>query len=170
MLSATPTAAPTPTDPAEGFATGDVVDAATADQINTSWDAYNDDKAYQMADGSYVLIKGGEPVPAEVTADGNASLVELGATTAAMGGFTSQADDAMIVIAAAADEKAIVAGKVGAVVLSVGGAWTVLNAHNVFSSIVEPGWVPGSRDAAIAVAEAWAAEGAGARTYFIAGS
>lgn len=52
--------------PVEALEAGDTVPAEDASEINASWGGPMDDKAYQMPDGAYVLIKGGQPLPENV--------------------------------------------------------------------------------------------------------
>lgn len=59
VATETPTPAPEPV-------AGDVLSPEDAEQINSSWGLATDDKAYQLPTGEWVLIKGNEPLPANV--------------------------------------------------------------------------------------------------------
>lgn len=54
-------------EPEPELRAGDVLEEADASKINSSWGKPTDDRAYQMPSGEYVLLKGGEPLPANVS-------------------------------------------------------------------------------------------------------
>jgi len=61
--SRTPTEAP---DPLEGLVSGDVIPAEVAAELNASWGKQSDHRGYPMPSGEWVLLKGLEPLPANV--------------------------------------------------------------------------------------------------------
>ncbi|MGH8953692.1 MAG: hypothetical protein ACRDVF_01630 [Microbacterium sp.] len=66
-FSSQPVEAPVETDAPEPEQTsGAPISAEEAAEINASWGRVVDDRAYQMPDGQFVLIKGGEPLPENV--------------------------------------------------------------------------------------------------------
>jgi hypothetical protein len=67
----TPTIAPQPTDApdgvSEGTTAGDAISEEQAREVNT--DSSDGLRGYRMADGTYVLLRDGEPLPESVVAD-----------------------------------------------------------------------------------------------------
>lgn len=64
--TSTPDASTREADPLDGVTSGEPIDAELASTINAAWREYTHDKAYPMPDGTFVLIKGGEPLPENV--------------------------------------------------------------------------------------------------------
>lgn len=66
------TASPEPTSEPQA---GDTLSAEEAEQVNASWGRAIDDKAYPMPNGEWVLIKGGQPLPANVAQAVEAAII-----------------------------------------------------------------------------------------------
>lgn len=86
--SAPATPAPTSTDDASAtgdLSTGDTLDAQAAEKLNAAIRTAGDDRAYQSVDGSWVLLRKGDPLPetirASIEQNAGAAAAPLGTAT-----------------------------------------------------------------------------------------
>lgn len=154
--SAQPISSGGPTDSATSSpvqASGSPISAEDAAKINAAWGRVVDDKAYQMPDGQYVLIKGGEPLPENVNQAVYGSVAPPVSTAFSTHEFDAASQEAMN--AAIAVQEAATGRNVVVVIHGMGAApggggtpmWGVAGGNNDYTGT--------SREEAIAAAQKW---------------
>lgn len=73
--TAAPTETPAPAAPVVDAATGDAIDAQSAEQLNAAARSKADDRAYQLPDSTWVFLRAGDPLPEPVLAAASAAAV-----------------------------------------------------------------------------------------------
>lgn len=150
--TSTPAAVESPGPTAEPHA-GDILSAEDAQQVNASWGRLTDDKAYPMPSGEWVLIKGNQPLPANVAQAVEAAIIPPFATNYASSTFDGATQKAAN---DARDAQEAATGRKTAIVIH--------GMNAVGASGEEPRWSVGgdtasyngtSKDEAFAVAQAW---------------
>lgn len=150
---AQPSPPPTPDDQLEGKASGDPIDAELAATIDQSWLELTDDKAYQMPDGTFVLIKGGEPLPEKVVQAVTAVVKPLAARNYQARDYDQAASEAMFSAQRAQED---VTGRKAAYVVHAWGPKAAGGWEPRWSVGGDtPGYSGTSKDEAMAVASGW---------------
>ena len=146
-----PVASETP-DPAPEPVAGDVLSPEEAEGINAAWGRLTDDKAYQLPTGEWVLIKGGQPLPANVAQAVEAAIVPPYTASYLSSVFDGAKQEAAN---AARDAQEAATGRTTAI---------VIHGMSAVASGEEPAWFVGgdtpgyngpSRDEALDVAQKW---------------